>query len=66
MAVDRTEVVEEPGMMLPDEMPVDSVQGTTTVVRTWTVVTGIEVGMAPPEPAVTLEAPVTIAGLPET
>ena len=34
MAVDRTVVVEEPGMMLPDEMPVDSVQGTTKVVRT--------------------------------
>ena len=32
--VERTEVVDEPEMTLPDEMPVDSVQGTVKVVKT--------------------------------
>lgn len=68
MAVERTEVVEEPGMTLPDEIPVDSVHGTVSVVRIWTVVTGMDVATTPPELAVTVtvEAAVTMAGLEET
>lgn len=68
IAVESTDVVEEPGMTLPDEIPVDSVQGAVRVVRICTVVTGIEVATTPPEVAVTVtvEAAVTIAGFPET
>lgn len=67
-AVERTEVVDEPEMTLPDEIPVDSVHGTVNVVRIWTVVTGTDVAMTPPELAVTVmvEAAVTMAGFDET
>ena len=58
-------VVEEDGMMLPDEMPVDSVHGTVKVVKIWTVVTGTDVTTAPEE-VETVEAQVTIAGFEET
>jgi hypothetical protein len=62
-AVDRTVVVDDDGITNPDEIPVDSVQGPTTVVQIWTVVTGTNVGMAPPDVDVTVEAQVTIAKL---
>ena len=67
-AVERTKVVEEPEMMFPDEVPVDSVHGTVKVVRICTVVTGIEVAMTPAELAVTVtvEAAVRMAGLEDT
>lgn len=59
IAVDRTEVVDEDGMAVPD-----SEQGTTTVVRTWMVVTGPE-GVAVAD-GDTGAAQVTIAGLAST
>jgi hypothetical protein len=64
-AVERTDIVEDEGMTEPDEMPVLSVQGTVRVVRIWTVVTGMEVAIAPLE-AETVEAAVTMAGLEDT
>lgn len=64
-AVERTVVVEDEGMMEPAEMPVVSVQGTVSVVKIWTVVTGTDVATAPLE-AETVEAHVTIAGLEDT
>ena len=65
-AVDRTDVVDDDGMTDPDEIPVDSVQGTTMVVKISTVVTGKVVAMAPDDVDVTVEAQVTIAGLEPT
>jgi hypothetical protein len=62
-AVLRTDVVELLGMTEPERLPVDSVQGTTMVVRIWTVVTGTEVWPAAVDVTVTEEAPVTITGL---
>ena len=67
MAVESTVIVEELGMTFPDEIPVDSVQGTVSVVKIWTVVTGMDVATPPAvEVTVTVEAAVTIAGFPET
>ncbi len=45
----------------PEEIPVDSVQGTTRVVTISMVVTGMDVAIAPAD--VTVLAQVTIAGL---
>jgi hypothetical protein len=45
-AVLMTVVVLDPAMVLPAEIPVLSVQGTTKVVKTWTVVTGTVVIVA--------------------
>lgn len=42
MAVEIVVVVDEDGMVDPEREPVDSVHGTTTVVRRVTVVTGVE------------------------
>lgn len=63
MAVERTVVVEDDGITLPMLGPAVSEQGTTRVVRTCTVVTGMEAGCVTPAEAETLEAPVTTAGL---
>jgi hypothetical protein len=64
----RTVVLDEPGITEPDKVPVDSVQGTTMVVKTCTVVTGMDAATVPAEVAVSVmvEAPVTMAGLEET
>lgn len=56
MAVERTEVVDEDGMSVPL-----SEHGTTTVVSTWIVVTGIVPAAVPV--GVTLAAQVMMAGL---
>lgn len=63
--MERTEVEEEDGMTLPERLPVDSVHGTTIVVTTLIVVTGMVVCTVPAEVDVleNVEAQVTIAGL---
>jgi hypothetical protein len=62
--VERTEIVEEPEITLPEAEPVSKVKGTVNVVRMLTVVTGPGVASTPPVlPTVTVEAAVTIAGL---
>ncbi len=60
--MERTETVEEPEMMLPEEEPVVSVQGTVNVVTMLTVAIGM--GVANTVVAtVTVEAAVMMAGL---
>jgi hypothetical protein len=72
-AVEMTVVVEEDGMTEPLREPVLSVQGTVTVVWRVMVVTGVvarpradAVAEAEADGTTTDEAPVTMAGLPET
>jgi len=62
--VDTTIVVDDDGITEPADTPVDSVQGATIVVTTWTVVTGKLVTTAPEYD--TVDAAVTMAGLEDT